>query len=41
MKVFDTPALPNPARVRIALGEKGATDKVTFVEVCDEQRTSH
>jgi len=33
MKIYDTPAFPNPARVRIALAEKGATDKVTFVEV--------
>ncbi len=33
MKIYDTPAFPNPARVRIALAEKAATDKVTFVEV--------
>lgn len=33
MKIYDTPAFANPARVRIALAEKGATDKVTFVEV--------
>jgi len=33
MKIYDTPAFPNPARVRIALAEKAATDKVTFVEI--------
>ena len=33
MKVTDTPAFLNRAHVRIALGEKGATDKVTFVVV--------
>ena len=33
MKIYDVPAFPNPARVRIALAEKNATDKVEFVEV--------
>lgn len=33
MIVYDTEGFPNPARVRIALAEKGATDKVKFVPV--------
>lgn len=33
MKVYDIEGFPNPARVRIALAEKGATDKVEFVHV--------
>jgi len=33
MKIYDTEGFPNPARVRIALAEKGATDKVDFVAV--------
>lgn len=33
MKIYDTKGFPNPARVRIALAEKGATDKVEFVPV--------
>ncbi len=33
MKVFDIEGFPNPARVRIALAEKGATDRVEFVPV--------
>lgn len=33
MKVFDIEGFPNPARVRIALAEKGATDQVEFVPV--------
>jgi len=33
MKVYDIEGFPNPARVRIALAEKGATDTVTFVPV--------
>lgn len=33
MKIYDTEGFPNPARVRIALAEKGATDKVEFVAV--------
>lgn len=33
MKIFDIEGFPNPARVRIALAEKGATDKVEFVSV--------
>ena len=33
MKVYEYPGFPNPARVRIALGEKNALDKVEFVTV--------
>lgn len=33
MKVYDIEGFPNPARVRIALAEKGATDQVEFVHV--------
>lgn len=33
MKIYDIEGFPNPARVRIALAEKGATDQVTFVHV--------
>ncbi len=33
MKIYDFAAFPNPARVRIALHEKGLTDKVEFVNV--------
>jgi len=33
MKIFDIEGFPNPARIRIALAEKGATDKVEFVPV--------
>lgn len=33
MKIYDTKGFPNPARVRIALAEKGATDKVEFVPI--------
>ncbi len=33
MKIYDIPGFPNPARVRIALAEKNATDAVTFVPV--------
>lgn len=33
MKIYDVAAFPNPARVRIALAEKNATDKVEFVDV--------
>ena len=33
MKIFDIKGFSNPARVRIALAEKGATDKVEFVSV--------
>jgi len=33
MKIYDFEGFPNPARVRIALAEKGATDKVEFVSV--------
>lgn len=33
MKIYDVEGFPNPARVRIALAEKGATDKVEFIPV--------
>lgn len=33
MKIYDVEGFPNPARVRIALAEKGAMDKVEFVAV--------
>lgn len=33
MKIYDIEGFPNPARVRIALAEKGATDQVEFVHV--------
>ncbi len=33
MKIYDTPGFPNPARVRIALSEKGLTDQITFESV--------
>lgn len=33
MKIYDVEGYPNPARVRIALAEKGATDKVEFIPV--------
>ena len=33
MKIYDTEGFPNPARVRIALAEKGATDQVEFIPV--------
>ena len=33
MKIYDIEGFPNPARVRIALAEKGASDKVEFVSV--------
>lgn len=33
MKIHDFPGFPNPARVRIALAEKGLTDKIEFVHV--------
>lgn len=33
MKIHDFEGFPNPARVRIALAEKGATDAVEFVKV--------
>lgn len=33
MKIYDAEGFPNPARVRIALAEKGATDKVEFIPV--------
>ena len=43
MKIFDIEGFPNPARVRIALAEKGATDKVEFVSIDvmnEEHRTN-
>lgn len=33
MKIYDVEGFPNPARVRIALAEKGATDKAEFIPV--------
>lgn len=33
MKIYGVEGFPNPARVRIALAEKGATDKVEFIPV--------
>jgi glutathione S-transferase len=33
MKIYDLEGFPNPARVRIALAEKGVTDQVEFVPV--------
>ncbi|GAA4033501.1 glutathione S-transferase [Actimicrobium antarcticum] len=33
MKIYDFKGFPNPARVRIALAEKGMTDRVEFVSV--------
>ena len=33
LKVYDFKGFPNPARIRIALAEKGLTDKVQFVTV--------
>lgn len=33
MKIYDVEGFPNPARVRIALAEKGATQDVTFMAV--------
>lgn len=33
MKIFDVEGFPNPARIRIALAEKGATEQVEFYPV--------
>ena len=33
MKIYDFEGFPNPARVRIALAEKGIADKIEFVSV--------
>jgi len=33
MKIYETTGFPNPARVRIALGEKNAIDQVEFIEI--------
>ncbi len=33
MKIYDVEGFPNPARVRIALAEKNATDSVEFIPV--------
>lgn len=33
MKIYDFPAFPNPARVRIALHEKGVFDQVEFEQI--------
>ncbi|MEM9138895.1 MAG: glutathione S-transferase [Pseudomonadota bacterium] len=40
MKVYETPGFPNPARVRIALAEKGITPNVTF-ETVDVPNGAH
>lgn len=33
MKIYDYAAFPNPARVRIALHEKGAADQIEFINI--------
>lgn len=33
MKIYDMAGLPNPARIRIALAEKGVSDQIMFVPV--------
>jgi len=33
MKIHDFAAFPNPARVRIALNEKNASDQVEFITI--------
>jgi len=33
LKIYEFPGFPNPARIRIALGEKNAINKVSFVTV--------
>lgn len=33
MKIHDTPGFPNPARIRIVLGEKGIESQIEFVKV--------
>jgi glutathione S-transferase len=33
MKIYDTPGFPNPARIRIVLGEKGLESQIEFVKV--------
>ena len=33
MKIYDIPTFPNPVRIRIALAEKNAVDKVSFHDV--------
>ena len=33
MKIYDFEGFPNPARIRIALAEKGITDKVEFIKI--------
>lgn len=33
MKIYDFKGFPNPARVRIALAEKGITDQVEFIHI--------
>jgi len=40
MKIYDFEGFPNPARVRIALAEKGMTDRVTF-ETIDVPNGAH
>ena len=43
MKIYDIEGFPNPTRVRIALAEKGAIDKVEFiaVDVMNGEHRSH
>lgn len=33
MRIYDFAAFPNPARIRIALHEKGATDQIEFIDI--------
>ena len=33
MKIYDIKGFPNPARIRIALAEKGLTDSIEFIHV--------
>jgi len=33
VKIYDFEGFPNPARVRIALAEKGVTDRIEFIPV--------
>jgi glutathione S-transferase len=33
MKVYEYQGFPNPLRVRVALAEKGLTDRVEFIQV--------
>ncbi|MGH1413062.1 MAG: glutathione S-transferase family protein [Pelagimonas sp.] len=33
MKIYETQGFPNPARIRIALAEKGLTDQAEFIQI--------